>query len=96
MRRLDREEREEHHMEVEAVDGGSPRLTSTATVNVVILDENDNAPTVVQPLQKVISVREKQPIGTVVAQIVATDPDLDENATLLYEFHKGNWRPNPI
>ena len=77
--------------QVEAVDGGTPRLTSTATVNVVVLDENDNAPTVVQPLQKVISVREKEPTGTVVAQIVATDPDLEENATIVYEFDKGNW-----
>ena len=89
MRRLDREEASEHLMEVEAVDGGTPRLTSTATVNVVVLDENDNAPTVVQPLQKVISVREKEPAGTVVAQIVATDPDLEENATIVYDFNKG-------
>ena len=78
-----------HHMEVEAVDNGIPRLTSSATVNVIVMDENDNAPVVIQPLQKVISVREKQPIGTVVAQIVATDPDLDENATLVYDFKKG-------
>ena len=86
---LDREEAAMHHMEVEAVDNGIPRLTSSATVNVIVMDENDNAPVVIQPLQKVISVREKQPIGTVVAQIVATDPDLDENATLVYDFKKG-------
>ena len=78
-----------HHMEVEAIDNGIPRLTSSAIVNVIVMDENDNAPVVIQPLQKVISVREKQPIGTTVAQIVATDPDLDENATLLYDFKKG-------
>ena len=78
-----------HHMEVEAVDNGIPRLTSSTTVNVIVMDENDNAPVVIQPLQKVISVREKQPIGTIVAQIVATDADLDENATLLFDFKKG-------
>lgn len=89
---MDREEAAEHNLEVEAVDGGSPRLTSTATVKVTVLDENDNSPVVLQPLQKVISVREKQPIGTVVAQIVATDSDLDENATLVYDFNKGNWQ----
>ena len=76
-------------MEVEAVDNGIPRLTSSAAVTVMVLDENDNAPVVIQPLQKVISVREKQPIGTVVAQIVAADPDQDENATLQYDFKKG-------
>jgi hypothetical protein len=83
-------------MEVEAVDGGTPRLTSSATVHVIVLDQNDNVPVVVQPLQKVISVREKQPVGTVVARIVATDADQDENATLVYGFHKGNWQANPI
>ena len=55
-----------------------------------MLDENDNAPIVVQPLQKVISVRENEPVGTVVAQIVATDPDLDENAAIVYDFNKGS------
>ena len=86
---LDRELASVHHMEVEAVDNGIPRLTSSAAVTVMVLDENDNAPVVIQPLQKVISVREKQPIGTVVAQIVAADPDQDENATLQYDFKKG-------
>ena len=71
------------------MDGGLPRLTSTATVNVIVLDQNDNSPVVIQPLQKAISVREKQPVGTIVAQILATDADLNENATLLYDLGKG-------
>ena len=37
-----------------------------------------------------LSVREKQPVGTTVARVVATDPDLDENSTLRYTFNKGN------
>ena len=45
------------------MDGGVPRLTSTATLEVRVLDENDNAPEVIQPLQEVITVREKQPPG---------------------------------
>ena len=60
---LDREEADLYHLEVEAVDGGVPRLTSTATLEVRVLDENDNAPEVIQPLQEVITVREKQPPG---------------------------------
>ncbi|XP_072368881.1 protocadherin-10-like isoform X2 [Scyliorhinus torazame] len=35
---------------VQAQDGGSPSLSSTATVNVIILDQNDNAPIIVSPL----------------------------------------------
>ena len=125
---LDREEADLYHLEVEAVDGGVPRLTSTAMLEVRVLDENDNAPEVIQPLQEVITVREKQPpgelrpersnywrdyvmnglrrdtltcdegtfyngslivTGTPVAQIIATDADKDENATLVYDFKKG-------
>ena len=71
------------------MDGGVPRLTTTVLLTVEVMDENDNAPLVVQPLQKLISVREKQPIGTTVAQIVATDADKDENAMLVYDFKKG-------
>ena len=52
-------------LEVEAVDQGVPRLTSSVTVQVNILDENDNAPMVIQPLQKIITVREKQPTGQI-------------------------------
>ena len=60
---LDREEAALYHLEVEAVDGGVPRLTCTAMLEVRVLDENDNAPEVIQPLQEVITVREKQPPG---------------------------------
>ena len=60
---LDREEAELHLLEIEVVDGGVPRQTATATVQVNVQDENDNAPVVIQPLQKIITVREKQPIG---------------------------------
>ena len=63
VRVLDREEADFYKLEVEAVDRGVPRLTSTAMVQVTIMDQNDNAPVVVQPLQSVITVKEKQPIG---------------------------------
>ena len=89
VRVLDREEQDHHTLEVEAVDGGVPRLTSTVVIRVEVMDENDNAPVVVQPLQKLISVREKQPGGTIVAQVLAIDADQDENASLLYGFKKG-------
>ena len=63
VRVLDREEADFYKLEVEAVDRGVPRMTSTAMVQVTIMDQNDNAPVVVQPLQSVITVKEKQPIG---------------------------------
>ena len=46
---LDRELASVHHMEVEAMDNGIPWLTSSTAVTVMVLDENDNAPMVIQP-----------------------------------------------
>ena len=89
VRLIDREEAAEHLLEVEAVDGGVPRLTGTASVGVAVLDTNDNPPVIVEPLDKVLTVREKEPAGTVVARVVATDADAGENGTLVYSFDRG-------
>ena len=54
-----------------------------------VLDDNDNAPRVVEPAEQVVSVRERQPAGTLVMQVVATDPDQGDNASLQYTFATG-------
>lgn len=43
-RGLDREKRPKYTLEVVAVDKGSPALSATATVEVKVLDINDNSP----------------------------------------------------
>lgn len=43
-RGLDRETREEYTLEVVATDRGSPILSTTVTVEVKVLDVNDNSP----------------------------------------------------
>ncbi|XP_064422982.1 protocadherin beta-1-like [Latimeria chalumnae] len=47
------EELQELHFCIEARDCGSPSLSSIIAVNVIIVDENDNAPQVLYPLQNV-------------------------------------------
>ncbi|KAJ8262398.1 hypothetical protein GJAV_G00166010 [Gymnothorax javanicus] len=75
-------------------DSGSPELWSNATVNVIIVDQNDNPPSVIAPLGK--NGTAKQPLprsaepGYLVTRIVAMDPDDGENARLSYSIQKGN------
>ncbi len=47
---LDYEQQRVHFLIIEAVDGGDPPLSSTTTVNITVLDANDNAPVFSQPL----------------------------------------------
>jgi Cadherin domain len=54
-----------------------------------VLDENDNAPVVLEPVERLVSVRERQPSGTTLMQIIATDPDTGDNAHLHYSFSTG-------
>ncbi|KAL3311204.1 Protocadherin Fat 4 [Cichlidogyrus casuarinus] len=46
---LDREEQELYHLPVVVTDEGSPALSSTATVEIRVLDKNDNRPKFVFP-----------------------------------------------
>lgn len=59
--------------------GSLPSLTGTATVNIEILDVNDNAPTFdLDDFQFVID--ENQPVGTDIGNISASDHDSGTNA----------------
>lgn len=72
---LDREERGSYRLVVIATDRGSPPLSGTATLTVVLDDVNDSRPRFLQPVQT-ISVNESTPPGEVVATLAAEDPDL--------------------
>ncbi|XP_072533494.1 cadherin-23 [Salminus brasiliensis] len=72
---LDREERASYRLVVAATDRGTPPLSGTATLTVVLDDVNDSRPRFLQPVQT-ISVNESTPPGVVVATLAAEDPDL--------------------
>ena len=60
---------------------------------MTIRDQNDNAPTMDQnPLTgtKSIVVVEDVTVGTVLAVVRATDPDVGENAVICYGITSGN------
>ncbi|XP_028278698.1 cadherin-23 [Parambassis ranga] len=72
---LDREERSSYRLVVMATDRGTPPLSGTATLTVILDDVNDSRPRFLQPIT-MINVNESTPPGVVVATLTAEDPDL--------------------
>ncbi|CAF94673.1 unnamed protein product, partial [Tetraodon nigroviridis] len=82
---------------VTARDAGSPPLSSTATVKILIQDQNDNPPQVLYPVQTGGSmVAEMVPrsadVGYLVTKVVAVDVDSGQNAWLSYKLQKATDR----
>ncbi|KAI7801780.1 protocadherin-10b isoform X1 [Triplophysa rosa] len=94
LRSFDYEQLKDFSFMVQARDSGSPDLWSNTTVNVIIVDQNDNAPSVIAPLGKNGTAREPLPRsaepGYLVTRIVAMDADDGENARLSYSIQRGN------
>lgn len=84
-RALDREEQPEVQLVLTAVDGGSPARSGTAQITVQVLDVNDNAPTFDHTTYKV-KVPENTPVGAVLLQVNASDPDEGPNGETQYSF----------
>ncbi|KAM7140595.1 protocadherin alpha-12 isoform 15-T15 [Molossus nigricans] len=89
---LDHEELELLQFQVSARDAGVPPLGSNVTLQVFVLDENDNAPTLLPPAAGVgsgaVSEMVWWPVGAghVVAKVRAVDADSGYNAWLSYEL----------
>ncbi|XP_034453475.1 protocadherin alpha-5-like isoform X8 [Hippoglossus hippoglossus] len=91
------EELKTFQFKVQAKDSGVPPLSSNVTVNVLILDENDNSPTVLSPYSEHGSVNSESipysaEAGYFVAKVRAVDADSGYNALLSYHLSepKGN------
>ncbi|XP_070693378.1 protocadherin alpha-3-like [Pempheris klunzingeri] len=91
------EELKTFQFKVQATDSGVPPLSSNVTVNVCILDENDNNPAILAPYSEHGSVNSESipysaEAGYFVAKIRAVDSDSGYNALLSYHLSepKGN------
>ncbi|XP_067374260.1 protocadherin alpha-2-like isoform X4 [Channa argus] len=91
------EEMKTFQFKVQATDSGVPPLSSNVTVNVFILDENDNSPAILAPYSEHGSVNSESipysaEAGYFVAKIRAVDADSGYNALLSYHLSepKGN------
>lgn len=78
---------------IQASDGGSPQLQSTAVIRLKIVDQNDNQPSIIEPpLYKgsaEVFLPKDAPAGYLVTQIKATDADEGINAQLSFKITEG-------
>ncbi|XP_019902910.3 cadherin-23 isoform X4 [Esox lucius] len=86
----DRERQQEYRLTVVVEDNGTPPLTSSTTIYVRIVDENDNAPKF--PEEEYVTVLSEGPytVGATIATVNAIDPDEGLNGTLRYAIARGN------
>lgn len=89
VRRLDRESVPFYELTAYAVDRGVPPQRTPVHIQVTVLDVNDNAPVFPADDFEVL-VKENSAVGSVVAQITATDPDEGGNAQIMYQIVEGN------
>ncbi|XP_034738774.1 protocadherin alpha-3-like isoform X3 [Etheostoma cragini] len=80
--------------QVVATDSGTPSLNSNATVNVFILDQNDNAPVILYPVSSNGSAEGVEEIprnvnaGHLVTKVRAYDADIGYNGWLLFSLQE--------
>ncbi|XP_056094109.1 protocadherin beta-16-like [Rhinichthys klamathensis goyatoka] len=97
VRSFDYEQIKDFQFRVKAQDGGSPPLSSNASVKIIIQDQNDNAPQVLYPVQSGVSVvaeivPRSADVGYLVTKVVAVDVDSGQNAWLSYKLQKATDR----
>ncbi|KAM6933427.1 protocadherin-16-like [Xenentodon cancila] len=88
-RPLDREKRAGYTLTVVAQDQGHPPLSSTATVEVTVLDTNDHSPQF-QSSSYTADISEDVPIGSLVLEVKAIDLDSGPNSQVLYFLSQGS------
>ncbi|XP_023487107.1 cadherin EGF LAG seven-pass G-type receptor 1 isoform X2 [Equus caballus] len=86
---LDREAVEHYSFGVEAVDHGSPPMSSSASVSITVLDVNDNDPMFTQPVYE-LRLNEDAAVGSSVLTLRARDRDA--NSVITYQLTGGNTR----
>lgn len=84
---LDRETTDHYELVIEALDGGTPPLRGTMTVNITILDVNDNPPVFAESAYSA-TIPENATIGTTVLRVSATDSDAGENGMMEYSINR--------
>uniref|UniRef100_A0A3B1IUA2 Cadherin domain-containing protein n=1 Tax=Astyanax mexicanus TaxID=7994 RepID=A0A3B1IUA2_ASTMX len=97
IRPFDYEQIKQIRFTVKAQDGGSPPLSSKATITISIQDQNDNNPQLLYPVQtggSVVAeiVPRSAEVGYLVTKVVAVDVDSGQNAWLSYKLHKATDR----
>ncbi|NXD64577.1 PCD23 protein, partial [Eolophus roseicapillus] len=85
---LDRETQECYNLTVMALDDGSPSLSATQVLTIIVVDVNDETPIFLKQLYET-AVRENQDPGQFVIKVEAVDRDAGLNSLLQYEILPG-------
>ncbi|KAM3866420.1 protocadherin-8-like [Diretmus argenteus] len=93
MKELDRETQASYALELVAMDGGNPSRTGTTRINVKVKDYNDNSP-VFDRNSFSVDLPEDAPVGFLLLDLNAEDPDEGLNGEVVYGF--GNQVPHEI
>ncbi|XP_009806134.2 protocadherin-18 isoform X2 [Gavia stellata] len=85
VRELDRELKSSYELQLTASDKGVPQRSGSSLLKISISDSNDNSP-VFEQQSYVIQLLENSPVGTLLLDLNATDPDEGANGKVVYSF----------
>ncbi|XP_073699105.1 protocadherin-18a isoform X2 [Garra rufa] len=85
LKELDREVRASYELQLTASDRGVPPKFGTTLLKISIADSNDNNPVFEKP-SYVINLLENSPLGSLLIDLNATDPDEGTNGKIVYSF----------
>uniref|UniRef100_A0A8C2GF19 Protocadherin 18a n=1 Tax=Cyprinus carpio TaxID=7962 RepID=A0A8C2GF19_CYPCA len=85
LKELDREVRASYELQLTASDRGVPLKFGTTLLKISIADSNDNNPVFEKP-SYVINLLENSPLGGLLIDLNATDPDEGTNGKIVYSF----------
>ncbi|XP_033830303.1 protocadherin-18b isoform X1 [Periophthalmus magnuspinnatus] len=85
MRELDRESQSGYQLLLTASDNGVPPKSGSTLLKISISDSNDNSPAFDEQAY-VLNLLENSPLGTLIIDLNATDPDEGTNGKIVYSF----------
>ncbi|XP_036372790.1 protocadherin Fat 1a isoform X3 [Megalops cyprinoides] len=95
-RKLDREQQDEHILEITVTDHGVPAKSTSVRVIVKVLDENDNRPQFLEKIYKIKLPEREKPEKERLARrdpvyrVIASDRDEGPNAEISYSIEEGD------
>ncbi|XP_053735991.1 protocadherin-18-like [Synchiropus splendidus] len=85
MQELDREMQSSYQLQLTASDNGIPSKSGSTLLKIDISDSNDNSPAFDEQVF-VVELAENSPVGTLIIDLNATDPDEGSNGKIIYAF----------
>ncbi|XP_072256742.1 protocadherin gamma-B1-like isoform X28 [Pyxicephalus adspersus] len=92
---LDREIHSGYNITINCVDNGLPVLSSNKTIELMVMDVNDNSP-VFEKMEYIIYIAENNQPGTLIHKVHASDLDQDDNGKVMYSILSSKIEDIPV